>query len=131
MHYRRRSTYAGDPGASAPPPEWPLARGIAGAPKAPSDGFGGITVPVAELDLDAEARKYAEDFVREENTGNYWAGATDYRFCRAEVLALEAFRLTNGGLLGDPLNPDSRLVPAMLRKAAEEYERAVEEERNR
>jgi hypothetical protein len=95
-------------------------------PAAPSDGFGNVTVPRAELDLDAEARAYAERFAAEEDTDQYWAGCTHYEFNRAALLALEAFRLMNSGRLwvGHEENPKARgLVPAMLRKAAEEYER--------
>lgn len=66
-------------------------------PAAPSDGFGGFTVPHAELDVDTEAREYARRFVAEEDTDSYWAGCTHYEFNRAAVLALEAFRLMNAG----------------------------------
>jgi hypothetical protein len=62
----------------------------------------------------------------EEDEGIYQAGCTDFRFCRAAVLALEAFRLCNGGTIGGSNGP--KLVPAILRRAAEEYERAVREE---
>jgi hypothetical protein len=92
-------------------------------PAAPSDGFGGIVVPLPELEVSVEAREYAQRFAEEEDSGQFWAGCTDYTFNRAAVLALEAFRLMNGGR---PENPE--LVPAMLRKAAEEYERALREE---
>jgi hypothetical protein len=98
-------------------------------PAAPSDGFGGITVPHAELEVSIEAREYARRFVAEEDSDRYYAGCTDYTFNRAAVLALEAFRLMNGGSFwrhDDERGP--KLVPALLRKAAEEYERAVREE---
>ena len=100
-------------------------------PAAPSDGLGNITVPIEELDLEAEAMEYARRFAEEEDSHRYWAGCTDYTFSRAAILALEAFRLMNGGLLGDPLNPDWDMVPAILRKAAEEYEREFRKDRLR
>ena len=37
-------------------------------PAAPSDGFGGITVPYVELEVDIEAREYAQRFAAEEET---------------------------------------------------------------
>ncbi len=43
-----------------------MAREARYRPAAPSDGFGNITVPEDELDLDAEARAYAERWSREE-----------------------------------------------------------------
>jgi hypothetical protein len=98
-------------------------------PAAPGNGFGGITVPAAELEVSVEAREYATRFAAEENTNEYWAGCTDYTFNRAAVLALEAFRLMNGGRFwndGDKRGPE--LVPDLLRLAAEEYERAVRED---
>lgn len=98
-------------------------------PAAPSDGLGGITVPYAELEVDVEAREYARRFLAEEESDSYFAGCTDYTFNRAAVLALEAFRLMNAGRfwgLDEENGPE--LVPALLRKAAEEYERALREE---
>ena len=98
-------------------------------PAAPSDGFGGITVPARELDLDIEAREYARRFEAEEDTDHYFGGCTDYVSNRAAILALEAFRLMNGGRFWDRDDPKGpTIVPGMLRKAAEEYERALREE---
>src|ERR1051326_1989416 len=86
-------------------------------PAAPSDALGHITVPTRELDLDREAQEGAQRFIDEENSGKYSAGVTDWTFSRAAVLALEAFRLANYGLLDGPGGVE--LVPAMLRKAAD------------
>ena len=98
-------------------------------PAAPGDGYGNITVPAAELETSVEAREYAARFAEEEDEGRYTAGCTDYRFSRAAILALEAFRLCNSGTVGFSDDEDApELVPALLRRAAEEYERAVREE---
>lgn len=95
-------------------------------PAAPSDGLGGIAVPYAELEVDIEAKEYASRFAAEEDSNTYYAGCTDYRFNRAAVLALEAFRLMNAGMFWRPDQEQGpELVPALLRKAAEEYERAL------
>ena len=67
-------------------------------PAAPSDGYGGITIPSAELEVDIEAREYAEWFAAQEDTGEFPAGFTDYTSNRAAVLAFEAFCLMNAGL---------------------------------
>src|SRR6266511_402736 len=89
-------------------------------PAAPSDGLGGITVPDAELEVNIEAREYAQRFLREEESGSYFAGYTDYRSNRAAVLALEAFRLMNAGSFwGLDEQKGPHLVPTLLRKAAE------------
>ncbi len=97
-------------------------------PAAPSDGFGGITVPHAVLEVDIEAREYARRLEIEEDSDHYFAGCTDYTFNRAAVLALEAFRLMNGGRFwGVDTEQGPKLVPALLRRAAEEYERALRE----
>jgi hypothetical protein len=92
-------------------------------PAAPSDGLGNITVPTQELDLNAECRKYAERWREEEDEGTFHAGSLDGRSLESGVWTMEAFRLMCGGQFWD--NGDERgpkLVPALLRKAAEEYE---------
>jgi hypothetical protein len=98
-------------------------------PAAPSHGFGDIAVPIPDLEVNARAREYPERFIAEENTNHFFVGCTDYAFNRAAVLALEAFRLMNAGQFWDIDDEQGpALVPALLRKAAEEYERAVREE---
>jgi hypothetical protein len=98
-------------------------------PAAPGDGYGNITVPTPELETSIEAREYARHFAAEEDGGHYAAGCTDYRFSRAAILALEAFRLCNSGTVGFAGDENApKLVPALLSRAAEEYERAVREE---
>lgn len=89
-------------------------------PGAPSDGFGGITVPIRELDTDVEGREYCERFLQEEHSGVYFAGVTDFRSLRSAIWALEAFRLMCAGNFGG-----EEIVPKLLRMAAEEYEREM------
>ena len=91
-------------------------------PAAPSDGFGHITVPLAELDLDAEAEQYAAVFIREEDGNRYWVGLPDFRANRAFIWTLEALRLMCSGSDG-PGDPKLKLVPQLLRMAAAEYKR--------
>ena len=89
-------------------------------PAAPSDGFGGITVPERELEVAIEGREYGQRFLQEEDEDVYLAGCTDFRSLRAAIWALEAFRLMNAGSFGG-----ETIVPKLLRMAAEEYERAM------
>jgi hypothetical protein len=97
-------------------------------PAAPSDGCGGITVPSAELEVGIEAREYAQWFAAQEDIGAFPAGCTDYTSNRAAVLAFEAFRLMNAGLFWGSDENGPKLVPTLLRMAADEYERAMREE---
>jgi hypothetical protein len=101
-------------------------------PAAPSDGFGNITVPVAELDLEVEARAYAQAFEAMDQAMVWEAGCTDARLAAGAVLVLEAFRLMNGGMpWGRDDAPGELLIPRLLRRAAEEYERVVRADQNR
>ena len=65
-------------------------------PAAPSDGFGNITVDLAELDLDEEARTYARDFLDAENTSTFFIGCSNFDTQHAMIFALEACRLLCG-----------------------------------
>jgi hypothetical protein len=96
-------------------------------PAAPSDGFGNITVPLAETDIDQEVQQYARRFVDEEESDTYWAGCTHGEFLRAAVWTLEAFRLMNGGRFWGDDERGPTLVPTLLRMAADEYQRAEAE----
>ena len=88
-------------------------------PAAPSDGMGTITVPLEQLDLDDEARRYARRFIAEEHTRTFWLGVTDYTTNRAFAWTVEAARLMCAGPMvrGD-------LVPRLLRLALADYRRA-------
>lgn len=94
-------------------------------PAASSDGFGNIT---SETQLDEESERYAENFMREEDSDHYFAGCTDARTVKAAVWTLEAFRLINGGQFWSDRPEGATLVPRLLHLAADEYERAVREE---
>jgi len=61
-------------------------------PAAPSDGFGNITVPIEELDLDAEIATYCERFTAEEDEGEYRIGCTTWETAIATVFTIEAAR---------------------------------------
>jgi hypothetical protein len=98
-------------------------------PAAPSDGFGNVTVAEAEMDLEREARAYAEAFAAEDDAMVWDAGCTHWEFAPCAVLALEAFRLMNAGHIWSHGRPaDRELVPNLLRRAAKEYERVVRAE---
>lgn len=61
-------------------------------PSAPSDGMGNITVPLAELDLEAEAVEYARHWWNEEEHGRYTIGCPDMTHRAALVFLVEAAR---------------------------------------
>jgi hypothetical protein len=77
-----------------------MAREARYRPAAPSDGLGNITVPSAELDLDAEARQYAAQWQEQEDTGVFALGCANWSERRAMVFALEAARLCCSGFDG-------------------------------
>jgi hypothetical protein len=65
-------------------------------PAAPSDGWGSIQLSAEELNdphiLDAEAREYAERFIREENRRQFYIGCSKWSTNRALVFTIEAAR---------------------------------------
>jgi hypothetical protein len=69
-------------------------------PAAPSDGLGNITMPLEELNLDAEAKRYAQHFWQEEEDTTYCIGCPGYGERPALVYAVEAARLLCAGLGG-------------------------------
>jgi hypothetical protein len=66
-------------------------------PTAPSDGFGNIIVPDEELNLDAEAKEYAEFWWKEENGCVFNIGCCSFDTRPATIYAIEAARLMCGG----------------------------------
>ncbi len=88
-------------------------------PKAPSDGFGTITAPLAECDLDAEARAYAESWNRDEDEHQFWVGCCHYDYRPAVIFAIEAVRNMNAGIGGRPPALDLlRMAVAALESAS-------------
>lgn len=70
-------------------------------PCAPSDGFGHITVPAAELDLDAECEAYARGWHAEESALQFVIGCCNFATRPATVYAIEAARNLCGGSGGN------------------------------
>jgi hypothetical protein len=66
-------------------------------PTAPSDGMGHITVPEEELDLDAEARAYAENWWSWEDARKFTIGCANYEDRPTMIFALEAARMCCSG----------------------------------
>lgn len=96
------------------PPSRKVADQIAGAyrlmasrcryrPAAPSDGFGHITVPPNELDLDAECLDYARQWWAEEDDLKFYIGCCNYDTRPATIFAIEAARNLCAGSDGDEL----------------------------
>lgn len=66
-------------------------------PSAPSDGFGNITMPIDELDLEAEQINYALRWWQEEDDHTFSIGCCNYPTRPATIFAIEAARLMCGG----------------------------------
>jgi hypothetical protein len=67
-------------------------------PAAPSDGLGNITVPSEELDLEAEADKYARRWNQEEDSRDFHVGVCNFPTRPATIFAIEAARSMCGGV---------------------------------
>lgn len=81
-------------------------------PSAPSDGFGNIPFPKAELDLEAEVRDYARRWWGEEQALDFFIGCCDFPTRPATIYAVEAARLMCGA------NPET--AATLLRMALED-----------
>lgn len=96
-------------------------------PGAPSDGFGNITVPTAELEVSIEAREYVQRFLDEEAANQYWIGNPDFRANRAFIWTLEALKLMCGGAAWEGVADQEQVrirmaaVPRLLAMARAEY----------
>lgn len=86
-------------------------------PAAPSDGLGNITVPVEELDLDAEARQYAKHWWEQEDACTYVIGCANYEERPTMIYALEAARLCCSGFGSRPFA--RRLLELALEELSE------------
>jgi len=65
-------------------------------PGAPSDGYGNITVPLDQLDLDTEALEWATRLSAETDSRQFYIGVPDYSLNRAFAYALEIARACCG-----------------------------------
>jgi hypothetical protein len=72
-------------------------------PAAPSDGFGNITVPTADLDMDAECLDYARRWWQEEDDLRFFVGCCNFSTRPATIFAIEAARSMCTGSDGDEL----------------------------
>jgi len=76
---------------------------------------GGAPPPLHELDLDAEAKQYAEHWLAAEDSDmTFWVGCTDFELARATIYALEAARCLCAGVFG------IRIAQRLLRMALAE-----------
>src|SRR5579885_2667300 len=85
-------------------------------PAAPNDGCGGILLSKAELQnrerLEAEARRYAAQYLADDDTMTYPIGCPDGRAARAFCYTIEAARTMCG--------PTPRFAETLLRLAIAE-----------
>lgn len=86
-------------------------------PAAPSDGCGGITGP---LDLDAETKRYAGRWWKEEDSGSFNIGCCNFSTRVPTILAVEAARLLCSG------SDANEFALRLLRRAVQELERPRE-----
>jgi len=59
-------------------------------PMAPSDGFGNVTVPEDELNLEKEAEVFVEHWWKQEETGNFDVGKCCFETRRISIYAIAA-----------------------------------------
>jgi hypothetical protein len=85
-------------------------------PAAPSDGFGNITVPQEELDLEQERWSYAERWWDEEDNFDFFVGCCNGATRPATIFAVEAARNLCCGTPGDTV------ALRLLRMAVQELE---------
>jgi len=96
-------------------------------PQAPEDGFGSVLLTQAELEdrsrLEVEATSYAVRFLREEDSGSWHLGYSDFSTNRAFMWAIEAARQLATGISG------RTTALKLLQMAASEIERVMKDER--
>ncbi len=94
-----------------------MARQAKYRPAAPGDGVGNVDLSADELRDDGllgkEAERYADSFIAEENTRQFFIGCTKLSTSRATVYAIEAARCMCGAANKD-------LILKLLRMASEE-----------
>ena len=71
-------------------------------PAAPGDGFGSVDLTATELKdeavLNAEAARYAEEFIRQEDSLSFYVGVSNWETNMALVYTIEAARLLCSGV---------------------------------
>jgi len=85
-------------------------------PAAPCDALGTITVPVAELNIDQEIRKYASGWWQSEDERRFWIGCPNFPARVAMILTIEAARLM--------CSCENDLADELLKLARDELRRA-------
>jgi hypothetical protein len=96
-------------------------------PMAPSDGFGNITVPIEELDINREAHEFAIEWWAQENEGSFWIGYVDFQFRPALVYSILAMRLLAGAFeKQDVIKSMTLLVMAMRELIASDDGEVIE-----
>jgi len=89
-------------------------------PAAPADGFGNITVPQAQLDLEKEAESYTQSWWKQENSYQFFIGCCDSYTRKAAIYAVEAARNMCAGRFGDAC------ALTLLKMAVAEMERVIQ-----
>lgn len=84
-------------------------------PQAPSDGFGNITAPIENLNLDEEAAEYAVQWDKQERSNEFFIGTPDGLHVKAMVYSVEAARLMCAGSL-----VSSDVIVSLLEEALRE-----------
>jgi hypothetical protein len=109
-----------------------MARHAGFRPAAPSDGFGGITLTEEELRdpavLEAEARRYAADFVKQDDAMEYPIGCPDGTFNKAFCLAIEAARIMCGGPVSMHGFDNAAAARTLLTMAIEEIDTELKDD---
>jgi hypothetical protein len=88
-------------------------------PAASSDGFGNITVPKAQLNLEEEAETYAQRWRKETDSCDFFIGKDEIYTRKAMIYAVEAARNMAAGRFGD------KVALRLLKMAVAEMEQVI------
>ena len=101
-------------------------------PAAPGDGMGSIDLTKEQLldaaVLEAEARRYAADFVNQDDEMSYPIGCPHFSFNKAFCLAIEAARILCAGPITIPGFDNVAAARTLLTMAIEEIDTAQKED---
>ena len=110
-----------------------MARHAGYRPAAPGDGEGGITLTKEELldadVLEAEARRYAANFVKQDEEMKYPIGCPDFTFNKAFCLAIEAARIMCDGFVSIHGFDNAAAARTLLTMAIEEIDAELKDDR--